>query len=640
MFDVVRNNPKIAQLILAVITVPFAFVGIEAYIRNGSGGADTVAKVGKQEITQAEFTNALRQQIDRMREQQGAAFDSATADSPVFRSSVLESLINQRLLDIAIKDGQLAISDAYLQDMIKSSPEFQENGQFSMRMYQLAVEQKGMTPQMFEAQQRGEIQKAALSFSLTESTKMPAVLASHWLALMQEERTVSAWRLDAKSKAADVKLAADAAKKYYDANLKRFEQPEQVKLEYVVLSADDLSAQAQVTEEDARKWYEEYKKTGDFAKDKRFSVPEKRHASQILVQIPEGAKDDVKAAAKKKAEDLLAKIKAAPGKFAVIAKESSDDKPTAEKGGDMGFVGRDETVKPFEDALFKLKPKEISGLVESQYGYHIIMLNEVQGGSVKSFDEAKSDALAEVRHQAAVKRYAELGSDFGSMVYEQPDGLKPIADKLGLKLQTTDWLTAASLPQGVLSTPKVRAMIFSAEAIKEKRNSEAIDLGHDSVLSFRVVDSKPARTKTFDEVKAEAEASAKLAEAAKQTKVDGEATVAKLKAGTAVDAKWSPSQAVQRMGEMSKDVRKAIFGVPAKQLPAYVGVADEDGYTVFRVEKVTEAKAEANDPRLKQISSGYATALGREDLRAYLQALRNKVGVKINEDKLNAKSGQ
>ncbi len=631
MFDVIRNNRKFTQLFLVAITVPFALFGIDAYFQN-SGASEAVATVGKRKITVVEFDNAVRQQTEVMRQRMGDAFDMAMIETPVFRSSVLDRLINERVLEEAIADGRFVVPDAYIQDTIKTTEQFQENGQFSMRLYQALISGQGMSPAAYEYKIRKDLEKRALMYPVAGSVKVPAALAANWVVLEEEERTVSAWVLDSKERATAVKLADDAAKKFYDANTKRFEQPEQVKLEYLVLSAEELAAKVTVSEEEAHKWYDEHKK-------ERFTQPEERRASHILIQVAKDAKADDKAAAKKKAEDLLAKIKAQPATFAKLAKDVSDDKMSAEKGGDLGFFAADAMVPAFSDAAFKLKPKEVSGLVETEFGYHIIQLQEVRGGGVKSFDEAKTELMAELRRQGAAKRFSELGGQFGNMVYEQPDGLKPVADQLGLSLQTTDWVSADALP-GVLSHPKVRAAVFAAESIKGKRNSEALDLGRDTSLSVRVVDHKAARLKPFDEVKAQAEEAAKFDEASKLAKTEGESALAKLKSGTAVDAKWGDAKPVKRSDSLPPEIRKAIFGSPVKQLPAYVGLATPTGYMVFRIEKLASPKIEANDPKIKQVADAYGSSLGQEDLRAYILSLRNRLGVKIDDAKVNAKSVQ
>lgn len=631
MFDVIRNNRKFTQLFLVAITVPFALFGIDAYFQN-SGASEAVATIGKRKITVLEFDNALRQQGDLLRQRMGDAFDIAMLESPEFRSSVLDRLINERVLEEAIADGRFVVPDAYIQDTIKTTEQFQENGQFSMRLYQALISGQGMSPAAYEYKIRQDLEKRALMYPVAGSVKVPAALAANWVKLEEESRTVAAWTLDAAERMATVKLADGAAKKFYDANPKRFEEPEQVKLEYLVLSAEELAAKATVSDEDARKWYEEHKK-------ERFTQPEERRASHILIQVAKEAKAEDKVAAKKKAEDLLAKVKAQPTSFAKLATDMSDDKMSAEKGGDLGFFAADAMVPAFSDVAFKLKPKEISGLVETEYGFHIIQLQEVRGGGVKSFDEAKPELIAELRRQAASKQFTELGGQFGNMVYEQPDGLKPIADQLGLSLQTTDWVAASAL-QGVLAHPKVRAAAFAAESIKGKRNSEALDLGRDTSVSIRVVDHKAARLKPFEEVKTQAEDLAKLEEASKLAKADGEAALAKLKSGAALDAKWGDAKPVKRSDSLPTEIRKAIFGSSVKQLPAYAGLATPNGYMVFRIEKLSVPTVDAKDPKIKQVADAYGSSLGQEDLRAYILSLRNRLGVKIDDAKLKAKPAQ
>jgi peptidyl-prolyl cis-trans isomerase D len=522
----------------------------------------------------------------------------------------------------------MIVPDSMVQEYIKSRPEFQENGQFSLSLYDSVISTQGKTREGFQQQVREGLAQNQLLAPIVQSAVTPQATAARWIALDNEERTISEFVFDAKSFLAEVKLPADAAKKYYESNPSLFKTPEQVKLEYTVMSVADIAKQIQVSDEDARNWYNENIKT--------FEQAEERRASHILVQVDAKAKPEVKAAARKKAEELLAKVKASPAKFASIAKESSDDKASAEKGGDLGFFAHGAMVKAFEDAAFALKDKEISGLVESEFGYHIIMLTDVRGGKTKSFDEVKAEALDNARKQAAAKRFADLADQFGNLVYEQPDSLRPAAEKFSLKLIQTDWLPRNALPAGVLQNPKLQAALFSAESLSTRRNTEAVDVGDGQLAAARVLEFKPASVKPFEQVSAEVETVVKNEDAAKIAKARGEEALNKLKAGDALATvpAWSASRAVKRSNQdLTPAARVAVFSAKTDKLPAFQGVTRDQGYVIYRIETVNTPKLADDATKLKSISERYAMALGEEDLRAYISGVRARLGVKITPSK-------
>lgn len=625
MFDAVRNNPKFVQIFLVVISLPFALFGIDSYFRDNGSGKNVAAMVGSVEIVNQQLDLAIREQENSLREQMGANFDRAVLESPEFRSGVLDRLINEAAVKTTIQQSKMVVPDAMVQDFIKARPEFQENGQFSLRLYDAIISSQGKTRDGFQQTVRESIAQNQLLAPVVQSAVTPLATAERWVALEGEERHIAELVFDAKSLGGSVTLPADAAKQYYEKNQAAFQSPEQVKLEYVVLSVSDVTKQVQVSEEDARNWYAE--------NVKNLEQSEERRASHILVQVDASAKPEERAAARKKAEDILARVKASPEKFAAIAKESSDDKVSAEKGGDLGKFTYPSMVKEFSDAAYALKDKEISGLVESEFGYHIIMRTD--GGKTKSFEDFKAEAFENARKQAANKRFADLAGNFGDLVYEQPDSLKPAADKFALKLIQTDWLSRNALPTGVLQNPKLQAALFSSDSLTNRRNTEAIDLGDGSIVSARVLEYKAASVRPFEEVAAIAEAQAKAEEAAKLASSKGEEALGKLKAGEELKGiSWGAGKSIKRSSrELDPAARKAIFGTKADKLPVYAGLVRDQDYVIYRIDSVNVPKVGEDAARIKEIRQRYAMALGEEDLRAFISGVRTRLGVKIIEAK-------
>jgi len=631
MFDAVRNNKRIVQVLLALIAITFAFFGIESYLQN-IGRDDFVAKVDRSKVTQQELDQALREEQDRLRSQMGEAFDPAMLQRPELKRSVVEGLVNQRLLRLQLDANAMRAAPDALRQTIAGIPAFQENGKFSPKRYEQMLAARGYSVERFESGLAQDLAQQQLIGGLARSAIVPAATIDRWLELQDESREVSMWSLSAATYVPQVKLADGAAKKEYEANRARFETPEQIKVEYVLLSQDELAAQATVTDDEIRKQY-------DANKD-RYSAPEERRARHILIEAAKDAGAAKRTAAKEKAESLLKQLQQKPDSFAALAKANSQDPGSAANGGDLGFFGRGAMVKPFEDAAYALKPGQLSGVVETDYGYHIIRLEEVRGGGTKSFEQAKAEIAQELKRTAAAKRYAEIADSFGNTVYEQPDSLKPAADKYKLALHQSDWIIKGSKGAAPFDNEKVMTAVFAADALKNRRNTEAIDLGNNTLVSLRVVEHKPAAVRPFEEVRAAIEQKLTIEEAIKLAAKDGEAQIAKLSKGEAVDAKWGPSGAVSRgkPGPLPLEALKAVFRAPVDKLPAYVGVAvPNQGFAVFRISQVTKPQLAANDPRRAALAGQYGRLLAEEDLRAYVQALKDRYSVKFSAKAFDAK---
>ena len=349
-----------------------------------------MAEVAGQPISRAEFENELRKQQDRMRASLGGEVDLETLNAPAVREQVLESLINRRLLAHFAQDQHLAVPDRQLQDTIANLPAFQDNGRFSMARYEQMLASQGMSQAGFEAQMRQD-----LAFQQTISAVGGGGLASETstrqlLGLQLEERKVRVARLKAESYSKGVSIADDRVAAYYEANKARFEQAARVKAEYVILSREGLTDQVSVDPEKVRQWYDGHQGS--------YGNPEERAARHILIQLAADASEEDVAAAKAKAEAILARLREDGGKnFGEIAKAESQDPGSAGNGGDLGSFSRGMMVKPFEDAVFALKEGEISEPIRTDFGLHIIQLTSIKPASVKSFDEVRGQIESELK---------------------------------------------------------------------------------------------------------------------------------------------------------------------------------------------------------------------------------------------------
>lgn len=624
MFDAVRNNKRIAQIILALLIVPFAFFGLDSYFTDGPGGNE-VATVGGSKISMNEFDQALRDQQDRLRQSMGGQVDRAMLESEAMRRSVVENLVNQRLLAMHAADSGIIVTQQQLQQVIATVPAFQEDGRFSLERYEAAVRAQGMTPAMFEARlgQDLRIQQVALAVGQSAFTAQASV--QRFLEAQLEERKVSELKFSPDAFLAQVELPDDAAKKYYDANPERFERPARLRAEYLVFDENALLKQVSVSDDETRKFYE--------ANTARFGQPEERNARHILIAAAADAPAEEVAKAGEKAAALLAEVRANPERFAELAKAESQDPGSAARGGELGFFGRGAMVKPFEDAVFSLEKGQISDVVRSDFGFHIIQVVDVKPAKARPFEEVRDEIVEELKRQAASRRFAEQAEQFANLVYEQADSLQPAAEALGLEIRQTDWISRDEGLIGGFKNEKLFSALFSDEAVKNGRNVEAVEVSRGTLVSARVRDFEAAQRLPFEEVKAPIEKQLRAEEASKLAVVRGEAVLAALAKGEQASGAWSEARVVRRGGsELVPVAIDAVFGAAESKLPAYAGVAmPEGGYSVFRIESVTRPELAKDDPRLQAVSQQYQRLIAERDFNAFLASLRERYEVEINE---------
>lgn len=625
MFDAVRNNKKIVQVFLALIMLPFAFFGVESYVSN-IGSGDAVAKIGDTKITQQQFQKALRDQQERLRQQMGQV-DPRLFDTPEARKAILDDLINQRLLLIEASKRQLFASDQAIQRAIAAIPAFQVDGRFSVERYEALLRQQGMTPAGFEADVRNDLTLQQLLGVVGQSGLVSRTVGEQVLALQVQRREVQEFRISADTFMNKVKPSDDDIRKFYEENSSQFQIPEQARAEYLVLSMDSLGSQLAVSEAEVKQWYEQNRE--------KFRQPEERRASHILIDFE---KQD-KAAAKLKAEEVLAAVRKSPAAFADLAKKNSNDTGSAGKGGDLGFFGRGAMVKPFEDAAFAMKDGEISGLVESDFGFHIIKLTGVRGGKEKAFAEVRGDIEADLKKTAAARKFAEIAESFSDLVYNQAaDSLKPAADKFKLTVKATDWFGRQGGPAAGQLNEKLLAALFSEDSVKNHRNTEAIEIAPNTLVSARLVDYRPASLQTLDSVKNGIENVLKRRQALAMAKKEGEEKLAVLKQGEDKLA-WGGAKSVTRLDPrlIPQVAAASVFRIDSSKLPAYTGVElPGAGYALYKLVKVDagEKLDEARKQTLLQQLNGLAM---REEAQLYLAALRDRYKVEVNNALLEAK---
>lgn len=627
MLEFVRTHKRLMQFLLLLFIFPsFAFVGLESYTRSQEGD-NSVAKVAGQSISQAEVDAALQQQMEQFRQMFGPQFDSKMFDTPEVRKNVLDGLIARRALAAEAKRDNLSVSDQAVQQSILATEGLTTpDGKFDLDRYKSLLAMQGMTPATYEASLRQDLAVQQINAAIQNTGFAPKTVAVRLSAISNQEREVQELLFKAADYVSQVKVSDDMLKQYYDKNGSQFAIPEQASAEYVVLNQDAINAQITVTDEDIASYYEQNKK--------RYTVEEQRRASHILIGLKKDASAADKAAARTKAEKILAQLRQTPGDFAKLAKENSDDPGSAEKGGDLDFFGPGMMVKPFEDAAYKLKQGEISDIVQSDFGFHIIRVTEIKPGSVKPLDQVKSEIAAEIKKQKFAKKYAELAEVFTDTVYEQADSLKPVADKLKLKIETTANLTRQPNPALTANAPfnqaKFLTVLFSDEVIKNKRNTEAVEVAPNTLIAGRIIEYKPSSRRPFEEVKPVIRERVMQTEAAKLARQAGEARLAALKAKDDASG-FSATKTVSKAKADGIDrvALEAVMKADASKLPAFAAAElPQQGYAVYRIVKVTLPTPA--DPAQRQAEQQQINnALAQQEMHAYLDVLKQKAKVKL-----------
>ena len=629
MFQFIEKQKKLIQILLGLIMVTFMTWGIQSYTNMGVGG-DSVATVDGLKISQREYSRALQQRQDQLRAMFGGRVDPAEFDTPQVRRALLNEMIDSRLMALEAAKNRLTVTDDTLREAILAIPAFRENGSFSQSAYKAVLRSKGMTPEIFESNYRYDLQLRQLADAVRGAAIPSRTVARRLVRLMSEQREVSQALVPVAAFLPKVKLDPGQAKAYYSAHPDEFTTPERVRVQYVVLSADELAKDVTVTEAELKAAYA--------AHPERYKADEQRRASHILIQVPKDAKPAVREAALKKAEKILAEVRKSPDRFAELAKKYSQDLGSASQGGDLGYFDQSGMDKDFAKAAFSLKKVgDISGVVKTQYGYDIIKLTGIQPGHVRTLDDVRKQLTAELEKKKANREYASAAENFSNMVFEQSDTLAPVAKKYKLKLQTSGWITRSpgSAPPP-LNNAKLVKSLFSDDSLEHKRNTEAVEVAPQTLVSARVLEHQPQTLRKFADVKDQIEKKLRNAEALKLAAQEGKADVSKLRLGSNLGLKWDSPKLVSRRDPkgLSADALRAVVGADVSKLPAYVG-ADKDGagYAIYRINKVVEPGKQTEAQRKADLQRLESTD-GTADHDAFLASLRKQADIKINEKNL------
>ena len=542
MLEKIREGSQglTAKIILGLVILSFALAGIGSYL--GQTNDQPVAVVNGQKISQTKFARAYENERSRLEQQFGEYFTQIASDPSYMarvREGVIDRLVQQELQSQLANELGLRVSDAAIKEEIRNLPYFNIGGQFSNDRYLQVIRQMNFQPDTFRNYLREEMTRSQLVSAVAASDFALPSEVSAATQLQGQLRDLDYVLLTAEQVSKDITITDEEISDYYTINQSQFLSEEQVSLEYVELKADSIPVVKEVTEEEITALYNENKA--------QYLEPERRRVAHILVDSSED-----EAAAKEKADALLARIKAGE-EFSMLAQTESDDVVSAEIGGDLDWIDRDMMDPAFEDAAFSLVAKnDVSEVVQSEFGFHIIKLTDLQVEQVKTLDDVRADLVARLEQEHKTEHFYELQTRLAELAFEVADSLVEAAEAVEMPVQTTPLFSRFNAPAPV-NSPSVLQAAFSVELLEDKVNSEVIELGNEHVVVMRVKEHKPAATKTLDEVSAQIKAVLVKQKASELNATRGEELFAKLQAGSSLQ---DVAQELALTVEQARDVKR------------------------------------------------------------------------------------
>ena len=636
MFEAIRKHSKIVMFLLFLLVIPsFVLVGIDS--NYFSEKSPVVARVDGHKITQADWDNAHREETDRIRAQ-SPNVDPKQLDTPQARYATLERLVRDRVFAAAAQSSHLITSDARLARALQDIPAIaalkRPDGSLDTEAYRSLVGAQGLTPEGFEANVRRELSVSQVMGGVMSTAFATDAAAKLAFDSLYQRREIQVARFNASDYAKQVNPTDADIEAFYKANAQRFQQQEQAAVEYVVLDLDSVRSGIRVNEDDLRTYYKENLT--------RLAAKEERRASHILINAAKDAPAADREQAKARAQELLAQVRKSPASFAEVAKKSSQDSGSAPAGGDLNFFGRGAMVKPFEDAVFAMKKGEISDVVESDFGYHIILLTDIKTPRQPSFEELRPSLEAELKQQQAQRKFAEVAEAFTNSVYEQPDSLKPVADSLKLKIQTAEGVTRVPGPgaSGPLANPKFLEALFANDSVEGKRNTSAIEVGPSQLVAGRISTYTPTRTLALQEVSDRVRLLLIAEKSAELARKDAEAKKAAWMGNAAPAAGLAPAVVVSR--DQTQNLPRAVVDAALRaspdSLPSWVSAdLGSQGTAVVKVLRIIPREgvdAQQAAQQRQQLQQWWTTAEGF----AYYEMLKERFKVQIKPNRPQSSS--
>ena len=613
-----------AMIIIGLVVLSFVFAGVGSYLN--SSGETVAATVNGEEIGLNELERAYQSQRSRMESQYGESVSALFADEGYmqqFRRGVLDSLIDEKLVEQKARELGLRVGDDQIRDTIRSMPEFQLGGQFNNDRYLALLRQNGYQPSDFRDFLRTQLTREQLTRALGVSDFALPGEARRVFDLQAQTRDARYVVVDAAPFADEVEISDADIQGYYDANITSFDTEEKVSVAYVKLSVDDLKGDVTVSDDDVSAWYEENKD--------QYRDEEQRRVSHILIET-----GDDEAAAKAKAEALLAEIKGGAD-FATVAEENSEDSFSAENGGDLDYITPGMMDDAFDSAVFSLKNVgDVTDVVKTEFGFHIIKLTDLKPETIKPFNDVAGEIRDNLITEKATDRFYELQSRMAEVAFEVPDTLDEVAAIANTSIETTPLFTRNNVPAEI-DNPQVVSDVFSPELIEEQVNSDLIELDASTVMVVRVNEHEAQRTKSLDEVKESITASLRSEKAQQAAQDWAEAQLAQLESGndiadslSARSLDWETVENVNRGDQqLPRNLLDTLFTLaPAEGKSRRVALLGSGDVALIELTAVHAPEA-ADDATVSAIRQRLAQANSQSTYAAFVKALRDEADVTL-----------
>jgi peptidyl-prolyl cis-trans isomerase D len=622
-----RMTGPLLWFVIGIIVIPFAFFGIETF---RSGGTDpTVARVGDQKITQSQLRAGYDQRLAQLQAMMGDGFRADLIDQRRFRQAVLDDMVQELVLRQHVQDAGYRASDALLFDALSTIPAFQENGRFSSEAYRNRLALQGYTPARFEKQMRDSLLIDQMREGILASTIVSDAAAAQAWRVERQRRQLAYAVYEASRYLPRITVDATQVQARYEEQKARYLAPERMRLAYVELSLDALPPADRPADEVLKVLYDADRAT-------RFSTPEERRARHILINF--GAD---KAAARTRLESVAEKIRKGAD-FASMARSHSEDGGSAGDGGDLGWIRLGQMTEKFERALFGLKAGELSEPIETEFGWHLIRVEQVREATTRAFSDpaVQAELLRIYRRRDAERRYQDYSDQLERLAFEVSGSLDPAAKALGSEVRMTDWFTRAA-GDGIAAHSAVREAAFSADVLEADENSRLLSIGDNHLVVVRKAGHEPSRQRPLEEVADLIRDQLRHEQARAQAVERAQATLAALAEGHPLERAAreqagtfkAPGWVGRNHAELDAAVLEALFRLPRPDdgRPRYSSVTLPNGDAVVvaltAVEDAvwppeSEQERRLNVARLREAMAG-------AEFSAYLADLQRRVKVKF-----------
>nr|MBF0681513.1 SurA N-terminal domain-containing protein [Pseudomonas sp.] len=613
MLQNIRDNSQgwIAKTIIGIIVVLLAFTGFEA-IFNSSGNARNAAEVNGEEISLDELNQAMNMQRRQLMQQLGSDFDASLLDDKLLRDSALGALIDRTLMLQGARDADFAFSQTALDQLILQTPEFAVDGAFNATRFDQVIQQMGYNRLQFRQLLEQEMLIGQLRAGIAGSGFVTDQQIERFAQLERQTRDFASLTIAADS--TSVQVSEEEAREYYEANTERFRSPEQVVLEYVELNKESYFDEVEASDEALQELYQ--RQIGNLA--------EQRRAAHILIEA-DGSSD---AEARAQLEEIATQLEAG-GDFAALAKQHSADPGSASEGGDLGYAGPGVYDPAFEEALFALEEGQVSEPVRSEFGWHLIKLLGVQSPEVPSFESMKPELVRELKTQQVEQRFVEATKQLEDSAFEAADLEQP-AQELGLTVKTTDAFGREG-GEGIAANRQVIQAAFSEEVLVDRANSSVIELDPDTVVAVRVKQHLEPEVLAFETVREGIVEELQRSKAAEQARSEGEQLLASLRDGGDAAGQWRAVEAATRGQDgVEPAVLQAVFRMPKPEgdNPVFAGLTLGSGdYVVVRLTGVSEPEGELSAEQKQNYRRFLASRSGQQDFEAYRNQLHAEAEV-------------